>query len=352
VVLSHGQIARIDGIEATGDQLALGAEAVYARGGLNSVRIDRLMLGRTVGDGLVRFPSGAGPIAVSLSGPVLDLSGRLDATPSGVRPAPQNAGVAKTPAGPAWIADARFGQVILAAGQRARAVALHAENDGQVFQRLHLFGRTAADAPFEAEIAPSADGRTLQVSASDAGSLLRGLALGGSVEGGRLAINGRYDDRLPAHPLAGSAEMDAFSIRAAPAFGKLLQAMTLYGLVDALSGPGVVFTRMVTPFRFADDVLDVTQARAFSSSLGLTAQGQIDFRTQTADMRGTIVPAYFLNTMLGHLPVMGRLFSPEKGGGVFAAKFALRGPLANPTVRVNPLSALTPGFLRDLFGKS
>jgi hypothetical protein len=44
------------------------------------------------------------------------------------------------------------------------------------------------------------------------------------------------------------------------------------------------------------------------------------------------------------------IFSPEKGGGVFAARYSVTGPLKSPQVSVNPLSALTPGFLRGLFG--
>jgi hypothetical protein len=35
---------------------------------------------------------------------------------------------------------------------------------------------------------------------------------------------------------------------------------------------------------------------------------------------------------------------------VFAASYTVRGPLDNPEISVNPLSALTPGFLRGLFG--
>jgi hypothetical protein len=33
-----------------------------------------------------------------------------------------------------------------------------------------------------------------------------------------------------------------------------------------------------------------------------------------AAITGTIVPAYFFNAMPGRLPVVGKLFSPEKGG--------------------------------------
>ena len=68
------------------------------------------------------------------------------------------------------------------------------------------------------------------------------------------------------------------------------------------------------------------------------------------DLDGTIVPAYFFNTLLGNLPLIGRLFSPEAGGGVFAATFRAQGPPEDAEITVNPLAALTPGFLRGLFG--
>ena len=67
------------------------------------------------------------------------------------------------------------------------------------------------------------------------------------------------------------------------------------------------------------------------------------------DLQGTIVPAYFFNRLLGGIPLVGRLFSPERGGGVFAAKYAIRGSFDKPSVSVNPLAAVTPGFLRGLF---
>jgi hypothetical protein len=82
----------------------------------------------------------------------------------------------------------------------------------------------------------------------------------------------------------------------------------------------------------------------------MTAKGSVDLNAQTVDMQGTVVPAYFFNTLLGRIPLVGRLFSPEQGGGLFAATYSARGPIDDPQVSVNPLAALTPGFLRGLFG--
>jgi hypothetical protein len=76
----------------------------------------------------------------------------------------------------------------------------------------------------------------------------------------------------------------------------------------------------------------------------------MDRGSRALDMRGTVVPAYIFNSLLGHLPIIGRLFSAERGGGLFAASFTVQGPLSDPKVSVNPLSAITPGFLRGIFG--
>jgi hypothetical protein len=76
----------------------------------------------------------------------------------------------------------------------------------------------------------------------------------------------------------------------------------------------------------------------------------IDLDAGSCDIHGTVVPAYALNTLPGKIPLIGKLFSPEKGGGLFAMRYTMTGPFANPKVTINPLSALTPGFLREIFG--
>jgi hypothetical protein len=163
-------------------------------------------------------------------------------------------------------------------------------------------------------------------------------------------VTAAYDHSRPGATLSGDAVLEDFVVRDAPGFGKVLQVMTLYGLVDALSGPGLNFARATIPFSLTPDALTLQDARAFSSSLGVTAKGRIDRRNDTIDTEGTIVPAYIFNTLLGRIPVFGRLFSPEEGGGLFAVAYRMRGPLSDPQTTINPLAALTPGFLRGIFG--
>jgi hypothetical protein len=126
--------------------------------------------------------------------------------------------------------------------------------------------------------------------------------------------------------------------------------LTLYGLADAASGPGLRISRAEVPFTLQNGTLSVHQARAYSSSLGFTATGSFDLVNGTSDLDTTIVPLYALNSLPGRIPLIGRLFSAEKGGGLIAMRAHISGPIGNARVSVNPLSALTPGFLRGIFG--
>ena len=61
------------------------------------------------------------------------------------------------------------------------------------------------------------------------------------------------------------------------------------------------------------------------------------------------MPAYALNSILGNIPLIGSWLLGGEGQGIFAANYRATGSTADPRVSVNPLSALTPGFLRRLF---
>ncbi|MGR3651932.1 MAG: hypothetical protein ACU0B5_08735, partial [Roseovarius sp.] len=94
-------------------------------------------------------------------------------------------------------------------------------------------------------------------------------------------------------------------------------------------------------FRLTPERLIVTQGSAVGVSVGISMDGQYNLDTKRMDMQGVLSPVYLLNAI-------GGAFT-RPGEGLIGFNFTLRGASENPTVAVNPLSVLTPGFLREMF---
>jgi hypothetical protein len=351
LTLFDNSLTGIDQIRASGPNLAIASHVETQGGALRVLRLDQLRIGQTNAAGSIAMPRTKGDRwRINLRGPTLDLSTFFkkrdaDSTPDD-----------DTRRGTPWTVDIAFDQVLLAKDEVMNTVALHADDDG-----LHVQDGELSAGPtgqVRASITPlppatpggQSPGRKLIVDASEAGGVLLAAGVADNIRDGHLRVDAVYADTQPHAPLRGTATLEQFRITNAPAVGRLLKAATLYGAVDLLRGPGLGFQKALVPFRWQQRVLHLDSARAFSASLGITAQGDIDLRQRVANVSGTIVPAYFFNQLLGKIPVVGKLFSPEKGGGVFAATYSVRGKLADPKIGVNALSALTPGFLRKAFG--
>jgi len=136
----------------------------------------------------------------------------------------------------------------------------------------------------------------------------------------------------------------------APAFAELIGIMSLTGVLDALQGEGLNFDIFEAPFKLENGKLTLTDSRASGPTIGVTASGTMDMDNKLMDIEGTVVPAYAINALLGKIPIIGELFTgPEKGGGLFAATYTMKGVGENVEITVNPLSALAPGALRGIF---
>ena len=350
VRLQHDRLDGIDQIEAEGDGLVLRGSATCDNGRISLVRLDRLKLGRSEVQGTVQLPSSphATPIEARLTGPLLDLSALLTRPRTGRHSSERPPG--PPPPGPPWTLDARFDRVLMAGGYVLQPFSMRAENDGSVFQQLRIEGSTSDKGAVALQIAPRDGSRRLTVTAADGGDLLRALDVTETMHGGSLTVSGTYDDASPWHPLQGTAELTEFRINRAAGLGRLLQAMTLYGLVDVLRGPGLAFSSTGSAVHAVRRCAGACRRPRVQSVAWVDHEGADRHRRRHRGSAGDDRPSYFFNSLLGNVPLVGRLFSPERGGGLFAASYTLRGNLDDPDVGVNPLTALTPGFLRGVFG--
>jgi hypothetical protein len=351
LTFDHDRLVGTVPLTFTGEGVDIRAQLALADGAPQSVRLQRLVLATANGTratdvaGEIAWPGHPGaPWTATLNGASVDVSGELARKPT---PPPPNAG--EEPAGPPWRIDGRFARVVTGAKRALGDVVLHAESDGRITRAARVTG-TAEGGKFELAITSGPKGRTLTGSADDAGGLLRALDVIDEMRGGKLTLSASYDDSRADHPLAGTAEIADFRMHNAPVLGKLLQSLTVYGIVEAVRGPDLGFSNLIAPFRKTGDVIELSDGRAYSASLGMTAKGRLDLGRRTLDLQGTVVPAYLLNSLLGRIPLVGALLSPERGGGLIAVDYSVHGSFDDPDVGVNPLSAVTPGFLRGIFG--
>jgi hypothetical protein len=223
-------------------------------------------------------------------------------------------------------------------------------HDGEKSRSLIFDARLGKGKRFRVRLKPEGKGRTLLIQSDDAGSTFRAFDITDNVVGGQLQVKATYDDSLPDRPLKGRVLVNEYRLTKAPVLAELLTIASVTGIPDLLSGPGIGFNRLVAPFTLTGDIMEFTEARTHGSALGFTAEGKVNLKRQELELRGTIVPAYSVNAIIGNIPVLGTFLTGAKGGGVFAATYQMTGPLEKPEISVNPLAALTPGFLRNLFG--
>ncbi len=344
MLTSFGRVTKIDKIVIQGDGLMLRGSADFVGGHIRTVLLDDIRLGRSEGHAMVRLEKNQ-PVAIVLQGDQIDLSAKVAEKRSTGWPADTMT------TKPDWTLDARFKRVILANRELVGDLLVKAACEGETVKLLDVVGSTHAGSGFSIKIEPQGVTRHLIVDVKDAGSLLRGLDVGPRVRSGHLHVDGIFSLSSGFYPLSGTATLDDSVVKNSPVMGKILQAISLYGLVDALSGPGMNFSHVFVAFHYDGADLSIEQARGYNSSLGFTANGRIGLLNQRTSIVGTIVPVYFFNSMLGKLPLVGGLFSPEIGGGVFAASFTLKGKITDPNASIDPISVLTPGFFRGMLSR-
>ena len=195
------------------------------------------------------------------------------------------------------------------------------------------------------------DRGVLRAHVTDAGALARFLDIYARMEGGALDLT------LQQNAEGGRGRRQHRQFRAArragaaPTRGGGAGA----GRIRSLRGPeldssDVRFDKMSAAFTRTPGRLDLREAVIFNSSVGLTTEGYLDFAHDHVDLNGTYVPAYQVNSLVTHIPVFGSLLGGGRHEGLFGVNYRIVGPASGPTLYVNPLSAMTPGFLRKMFG--
>ncbi len=323
------------------------APGIEARGGgafspdgraLRTLRADQVIAGRTRARAVITFEDRA--ISIEAAGPSFDLGGVLRDR----RPPRSDA--------PLFAIRAEIDRVFIDETRAIERVRFNGRRSGSRWLSADLEASPRADGTplLRASVRTESTGRrTLNASSPDFGALAAVIGLSPNIRGGRLEITGSTDENREAKPLVGRVEARDFRILNAPLLARILGVAFLTGIGDALRGEGISFTQLDGQFEHDGSRLTMRNWHAYGSAIGMTATGTLNFDDGVVAIEGIVVPANAINSVVSNIPVIGHIFAGGPGGGIFAANYSATGPLRDPRVSVNMLSALTPGFLRNLF---
>ncbi|WP_281300886.1 MULTISPECIES: DUF3971 domain-containing protein [unclassified Iodidimonas] len=238
-------------------------------------------------------------------------------------------------------------------------LAISGRHDGQIVRALNLSAQTGDGEarndealylrlmPADTGPADNKDGRSLVLSSGNAGRTLKGLGIFPNAEGG--ALDMRADLSIVEGNLAARGEARLSNVTLHQSQNETLSGDASSGLEDYIGPGGLVFNDMRVPFSLQNGIVDIDGASANGPRIGLTMEGQIDEQFDRININGVIVPAYRLNSFLGHIPLIGGLFTGGQGGGLFALSYRVKGRTSDLDISVNALTAIMPGILRKPF---
>lgn len=200
-------------------------------------------------------------------------------------------------------------------------------------------GRINGGAQVSGRLIPQGNRSAIRLTAADAGAVFASANVIQQVRGGAFELvllpvgtGGAFDGKL---------RVQNTSVLEAPAMAALLNAVSIVGLFNIEGTDSLFFSDVNADFRLAPRRITLREGSAVGPSMGLSMDGIYATDTGQLQMQGVITPVYLLNGI-------GSVFT-RPGEGLFAFNYSIDGTVQDPEVFVNPLTALTPGGIRDLF---
>jgi hypothetical protein len=345
--MKPGDVIEISNIDASGRELKAQGRLVLTGGKVTEADFKKLELGKRNDIALQFRSSGGVGDTVDVKGRTLDAAGLFDSSDEDDRAASKPGD--KNP----LRINAELGTLHLQGGVSLGSVKFAYTDDG-----VHLtqFRIDAVDqnARVRGEMTTGADGaRKLRFETADAGRIVKGVTGFRSLIGGDLKLSAELSPltqgvRTEA-AFDGKLVIEDFKIVDQPFFARLLSAGSFTGLDDLLRGEGITFTRLEQTINGRGPLLTFSDGRAAGPSIGLTMQGTYQRDAEKLDVNGTIVPLYGLNSIFEDVPLVSDILGSRDGEGIFAVTYGVKGEVDELRVAVNPISMLTPGFLRRIF---
>ena len=136
-----------------------------------------------------------------------------------------------------------------------------------------------------------------------------------------------------------------FKVSKVPALAQLLTLASFQGIADTLNGEGIRFESFEMKTNTKGNLMNIEDALAIGPAVSILLDGYVD-KGKVVSLRGTLVPATMLNSIIASIPVVGDILVGTKTGeGVVGVSFKMKGPPKDIKTTVNPIKTLTPRFI-------
>ena len=210
------------------------------------------------------------------------------------------------------------------------------------YEKLSLKGNFSKDEIVEMSIYQiDKDKKTLQVISDRARPFVKNFDFIEGFEGGKL----EYESIISKEVSNSNLTITDFKVSKVPALAKLLTLASLQGIADTLSGEGIRFESFEMKSNSEGNVLNIEDALAMGPAVSILLEGYVD-KGKIVSLRGTLVPATKLNSIIASIPIVGDILVGKKTGeGVVGVSFKMKGPPKDIKTTVNPIKTLTPRFI-------
>ena len=210
------------------------------------------------------------------------------------------------------------------------------------FNKLSLKGNFSESEIIEMSIYQTDnETKTLQVISDRARPFIKNFDFIEGFEDGKL----EYESISSKEITNSNLKITDFKVSKVPALAKLLTLASLQGIADTLSGEGIRFDIFEMKSNTVGNVMNIEDALAMGPAVSILLDGYVD-KGSVVSLRGTLVPATKLNSIIAKIPVVGNILVGKKTGeGVVGVSFKMKGPPKDIKTSVNPIKTLTPRFI-------
>jgi hypothetical protein len=195
--------------------------------------------------------------------------------------------------------------------------------------------------------------RSIVLQSSEAGAVLGFLDIYPHMSGGSLDLQ---LDGATSGGLSGTATLRDFWIVDEPRLGSLAAAAPSGGggMLNQGSQAKIDTQRVKFDVGFARiekgaGYLKLQRGVLRGPSVGATFQGTLYDPNGNIAMTGTFMPVYGVNRIFGEIPLIGQILGNGRDRGLIAVTYPLTVKTAKPQLEINPISAIAPGILRQIF---